>query len=335
MLPFHRSRPAGRCRNVAEMRGPSTGLIVLSLAFAVASAPATAVAQSVEEQARRSFEQGLAAEQTGRSVEACESFRKSLGLVREIGPLLKVKDCDVRERKLVSARAALEELIKRWPGQDADLEQLKAELQVVIQRTPRLTVTSAPSAPAGIRVRLDGRSIALPQTELPVDPGDHEILVELPQRPIEGLTITIQESERKSISVPAPPAWNGEPKPVGPRPPPAQDDGLSGLAIGGIVAGSVGVLGFVGAAITGALVLGKQSEFEDCQAGTPNGCDPVALKDEGDTLLVANGVLFGVGILGVGLGATLLIVDAVSTPSPAAKVELGLGPASAMLRVRF
>ena len=84
-------------------------------------------AGTAEEEARKSFEQGLALEAT-QPAEACKSFRKSLEFTRELGPLTKVKECDVREGRLLEGREKLRELTTRLPAEDPELPALKAEL---------------------------------------------------------------------------------------------------------------------------------------------------------------------------------------------------------------
>ena len=111
------------------------------VALACMATATTALAQpSAEASARAAFDRGLAAETAGRDEEACTHFRESLSLQRELGPLLKVKGCDVREGKLVAARRGLRELIGRWVEPGQDLEALKAELTRVEARIAHVTV---------------------------------------------------------------------------------------------------------------------------------------------------------------------------------------------------
>lgn len=310
----------------------------MPVCFATATLLATAPAWAggAEDEARKLFEEGTAAESSGRAAEACAKFRQSLGLVREVGPLLKVKDCDLRDGKLVSGEASLRELISRWPQPGPELDALKTELAAVEKRIPRITLKLREGAPIGVSVRLDGTAIDFPANDRAVDPGKHELSVEVPDRPTDRIVVELRDGERKTIEVPA-----RAPDPVKPPPPPETSSGLGALGIVGIVLGAVGVGGFVGAGVTGKLVLDKQTEFEDRHCGPedalPDAEDCGIIASDGDTLLIANGVMWGVGIAGIAVGASLLIVDlATGSDEPTApKASLGVRPGYAELTIRF
>jgi hypothetical protein len=287
-------------------------------------------AGGAEDEARRTFEEGLEAERNGQA-SACGKFRKALELIREVGPLKKVKECDVRDGKLLLARAKLEELIARWPVQDAELEGFKTELAAVRGRIAHVDLALAAGAPPGTKARIDSKPVDVPATSVELDPGEHEILVEVPSKPIERTTVTLGDGENKSLTIPlAEPRSTEGPTPPTPHPAEAKG-GLGGLGIAGIVIAGVGVGAFVGAGVTGGLVLSKSDEFDACKKTS---CpDLQALKSDGDTLLIANGVLFGVGIAGVGLGATLLVIDLATGPSDESS-QSGLRPAPSAARLR-
>lgn len=312
------------------MRRSATASILASLWLTTAT---SAWAQSTpEEAARKLFDEGLAAEGAGDKARACEKFRASLQMQRELGPLEKVKDCDAKEGKILSAKLNLNELILRWPTPGPELDAMRKEVGRLDTRLGRLTFTVRKGAAAGIRLRLDGAEVPLPSTSLEVDPGKHEMLVDGPGGILEKTELVVGEGERKMVEVPR--AKAEEPiKKVELPPPPPPATGLGGLGIGGLVIGGVGVLGFVGAGVTGGLVLSKKSDFDSC-VETPGCSARGALADEGDTLLIANAVTWAVGIAGVGLGATLLIVDLASSPS-GARVEASLGPGLSGVRVTF
>ena len=308
-----------------------------TLLFALGAliAPATALAGGAEDEARRLFQEGDAAERAGKPAEACAKYRQSLALVREVGPLSRVKDCDLREGKLISGEANLRELIQRWPQPGPELDALNAELKSVEKRVPHLTVTLRAGAPLGVTARLDGNTIDFPANDRAVDPGKHELLVDVPGRPVEKMLVELRDGERKTIEVPAATEAPAKPPPVQ-----ASEGGLGALGIVGVVVGAVGVGGFVGAAVTGKLTLDKQDEFEAGHCGpedplpAASGC--AAIASDGDTLLIANGVLWGIGIAGVAVGATLLIVDLAVSDEPAAPAAtVGLGLGTAELTVSF
>jgi hypothetical protein len=198
-----------------------------------------AYAGPAEDAARKSFEEGLAEESRG-SAAACAKFRKALELLREVGPLKKVKECDARENKLRAARDKLRELIERWPVQDAELEGFKTELVAIEASIPRLTLTARADAPAGMKVRVDAVAVALPANELELDPGEHEVLVEAEGQALVRTPVTLAAGERKTLALPTEGAKSTPPPTVVPPP---KETGLGTLGVVGIAIGSVGVAG--------------------------------------------------------------------------------------------
>ena len=306
-------------------------------AFAFGLCSALTASQNVwagtaEEEARKSFEQGLALEAT-QPAEACKSFRKSLEFTRELGPLTKVKECDVREGRLLEGREKLRELTTRLPAEDPELPALKAELVQVEARIARVEIALRPQVTAAVRVMLDAKPLAVPST-VEVDPGAHELVVETEGRPVERTTLSLGDGEAKQLQVPSEEALRPPPQPVLPD----ADEGLSGLGIAGIAIGAAGVAGLIGGAITGGMVLSSQSEFEQCRdLGEPAGCSQESIADSGNTLLTVNGALFIGGGALAAVGATLLIIDLTSgsTEEPPASATLRVGPSGAAFKLAF
>ncbi len=276
----------------------------------------SALAQSPEQNAREAFESGLAAESAGDGKRACELYRKSLQLLRELGPLRKSTNCDMNEGRLIAARAALDELIARWPRTGAELDDLKRERAAVAARIPKLTLEAR--AGSTVTVRVDGTTVTVPST-IELDPGAHDVSVEEAGQPPKSIGVRLEEGQRTSLTVPETSSTSA-----------SSDDpsgGPSGILVGGIVGLGVGGLALIGAGITGGLVIAKDADHEACVKES----DCASLADEGNALLDANTALWITGLVAAGVGATLLIVEAVSGPS----VEASIGPASASLRVTF
>ncbi len=211
-------------------------------------------AGSAEDEARRSFEEGLALEST-QPDEACKSFRKSLDLTRELGPLAKVKECDLRQGKILEAREKLRELTGRLRPDDPDLAALTQELSEVEARVARIEIALPPEVTVSVRVTLDTTPVTVPST-VEVNPGAHELVVETEGKPVERSTITLGDGEARKVQVPSEASLRAS----APMIPP--EGNLTGLGIAGVVVGSVGVAGLIGGAITGGMLLSSQSEFE-------------------------------------------------------------------------
>ncbi|NUO52657.1 MAG: hypothetical protein HOV80_27740 [Polyangiaceae bacterium] len=288
---------------------------------------ANARAQSAVDEGREAFARGIAAEEGGRAAEACKEYRKSLSLVRELGPVRKVAQCDANDKKVISAIRLLEELATRLPVEDPERAAVDGEIVALKARTGRLTIKQRAGAPAVSRLRLDAQDVAFPAADVPVDPGKHELVIETPGKAARIVVVEIAEGGSTSIDVP-PQEDEAAPKPVAPPPPRATEE-RPNLWLAGWLVTAVGVSGFVVAGATGGKLLGDHADFEDCKARLD--CDPKPLADDAQPLLVANAIAWGVGAVGVGIGATLLIVEAVGRP----KVEAQVGAGSANLRVRF
>ncbi len=311
---------------------PTVGLYPLVALMGIATATTTLAQPGAEASARAAFDRGLAAESAGRNDEACGHFRESLSLQRELGPLLKVKTCDVREGKLVAARRGLRELIGRWVEAGPELEALKAELTSMDGRIAHLAVRVGP-APIE-RVEIDGARVTLPADDLELDPGAHELVVEVVGQPVQRSRLELSEGEHRTLTV-------GEekaaPKVVTPptlRPRP-REGGIGPLGVVGIVGLGLGGLGLVGAAVTGGLVLQQRSDFESgsCADSESQTCIDIASK--GQSLLLANGISWGVGLGAAVLGTTLLIVDIVTHKPDGPGVKAALSPMGASAVVTF
>lgn len=291
-------------------------LLGFSLAASGVLAASDAHAGTPEEDARQALMEGLEAEKNGGS--GCEKFRVALGLIRELGPLLKVKECDLREGKLVAAKGKLTELIANWREADGNVEKFKAELAEVERKLARVSVALATDAPAGVRVRIDGNAVAVPTVDLELDPGEHEMLVEVPGRPLTRTLLDFAEGERPSIVVPQKAESGPDPKP------PIEDaDGGSGLLIGGITLSAVGGVGLVVGGVLIGLASGKSDEIATlCGEDTPPpACDgdPAlanALVSEGETFATGAYVGFGIGGAALATGLILAIVGATSSSQP-------------------
>ncbi len=267
-------------------------LAAFAAACGVASVAISALAQSAEQDARLAFQAGMEAEGAGDRAAACEHFRKSLSLVRELGPLRKVARCDAEQSRVVEAKAALEELLSRLPDDDPERPALTAELEAVTQKVGSITITRR-GPTTGLRVRVDGKPTDAFDEPRPINPGRHRVEVEAAGEPPDVFDVTVPTGSSLTVEVPRAARATGEPQP--PR--------ATGLWIGGWITTAVGGAALVGAAVTGGLVLAKESEYDDCTTGCKD------LQSEGNSLLVANGVLWAVGAAAAATGVTLLVID--------------------------
>jgi hypothetical protein len=183
------------------------------------------------------------------------------------------------------------------------------------------------AATAEVRVVIDGQAVApeLVGTELERDVGSHQIEAFVGDRALTRQTVTLTEGARETavlvVEIPeaAPP----------PQPPPV-DDTLAtpahGLAIGGYVALGIGVLG---AAATVVAIVVREGALSDLAGECPDHaagatCPPTVTEfvDRGETSSLLVNVFAAVGIAGVGVGAALLIADALGDDATEAGVRI-------------
>ncbi len=142
--------------------------------------------------------------------------------------------------------------------------------------------------------------------------------------------IAEQDSAIKEPRPPLPPPPRPESRPEAPaeapaaRPPPARDRTLPyvALGLGGLAAG--------GAALTGILAKGEYDDAKD-------NCSPRCTDEDvssGKSLALVSTVLTGVAIVGVSVGAVLLLTEPKSQEAPlnarrGPRVDVALGPAGA------
>jgi hypothetical protein len=208
---------------------------------------------------------------------------------------------------------------------DAELE-----LSALRKRIPRLVVNVVGGASAAA-VELDGRPVppALIGIERPMDPGDHSIVARRGARETER-RITLAEGSREVVvlDLSGPDAAPGS----SPSPASKEGDGSAQRTVGWVSLG-VGIAG-VATGVTFALIAsGKQSDLDAVCAGSR--C-PAGTEDEIDAFERARTlslVGYGVGIVGVGLGTTLLITAPKNHHR--AGISPFVGPGAAGVRGRF
>lgn len=307
----------------------------LAAAFVVAAFVRPALADKTDDDAKRAeelFKEARAAIEANDYVSACPKFEQSLALVRRAGTLFNLAQCEEHEGRLVSAmRYYKEGIVVLDPG-DQRLGPSKKRLTALEPRIPRLLIKPAADLPKDARVTIDGKDAEGLSIEIPVDPGEHTVAVLAPKRVEQKLVVKLAEKERKEVTVSAG-AVVLEP----PRRAVVRVEPLGPLRIAGLVALGVGGLGFVGAAVTGGLVVSANAEVE---AGCPQTQCKTSVAYEasrtGKTLLVANTIAWGVGIAGAGAGVALFLIGGKKGKEKAAPSHsLSVGPAFLGVRGSF
>jgi hypothetical protein len=284
----------------------------------------TAFADETDDDRKRAetlFNEARAAVTANDYATACPKFEESLKLARRAGTLFNLAQCEEHEGRLVTAVQYYKEgIVVLEPG-DPRLGPSKKQLASIEPRLPYLTVKLQGNLPPGGRVTLNGREIEAFDKEFPVNPGRQILKVLAPKHAdeVEGFFMAEAARDTKIVKVGA-----RLPDPLPPKP----TKFFTPQRIAAFSAFGVGAVGFVGAAITGGLVVSAHSRMED-------GCSETACltaagyeaSKTGRSLLIANTVAWGVGIAGAGVGTFLLLYKGKRAPSkPRADHSFVIGP---------
>jgi len=285
------------------------------------------------------FDSARAAMDRGDLATACEQFRASDRLDAAAGTELNLADCEEKRGRLATAwelyRTAAEKLTER----DERLALANARIQALTPRLPRLTVLLAAGAPASCVVRsgsteLSAAALGVP---LPMDPGDHELVVAAPGYQPRSIMVRLAEGETRSVTVspgaatpsaPAAPDHASAPAPAPPRSGPVSHRRALGLGLAGL-----GVAGFGVGAVAGLMAVGKKSTVDE-QCGPDKSCSAagVSAARAGHTLQVVSNVGWLLGATALGAGAYFLLSGGESA-KPSTTVSLVTSPAESRLSV--
>ncbi len=287
------------------------GLVLVSALFASSGARAQDTRDPAA--AEELFRQGRAASEKNDFSTACAKFRESNRLDPAVGTVFNIADCEEKLGRLATSWTLFQEVVQRLPPADnrrAIAEQRASKLE---PRVPKLSIRLAPSDRSDVTVRRDGVSLgtASLDTPLPVDPGDHIVIVQAPgTRPAE-FHAQVAEGQNAVLAVAIGETLAATDQPVtGPNT--EAPTGHAPNHTAAYVVGGVGVAGLITGAIAGGLVLNKKSTVNSECTGKQCSQAGVDAANTGKTLGVVTTVGLITGVVGLG-AATYLFVSA---PSP-------------------
>jgi hypothetical protein len=254
---------------------------------------------------------------------ACEKFAASNKLEPAVGTVLNLGYCSEMLGRVASAWGDYRDALYQLPPNDSRAAIARERIKALEPRLPYLTVRAMPGSPPGLEVLLDG--VQLPNealgSEVPVDPGSHAVVTHAPGRQVAQFQATVREGEHAELRVGA-----GEPASATPSASPSTSATLpskeqpgspeparSSPPVAGYVVGAVGLASLAASVITGVMALGKNATVhEHCQSDPAHGgraCDAEGLSaaSSGKTLALISDVSLGVGIVGLGVGTTLVL----------------------------
>lgn len=290
-----------------------------------ALAPRTALAQARDPAgAEALFREGRALSDAGDIAGACAKFRESDRLDPALGTTFNIADCEERLGRLARAWTLFDEVSQRLPAADKRRAVAQKRAAALEPRLPKLSIRLAAGAPEGTRVVRDGVELgsASHGSALPVDPGEHVVVVSAPGRAERKFELIVSEREIRALEV-AP----GEPlaSASSARPAsPTQHDGAPAKReppVLGYVLGGVGIAGLLTGAVAGALVLQKKGVVDD-HCDSEKRCDGEGMDatKSGKTWGVVTTVGLVTGVVGLSAGAYLVLSAGSSSDGAAASI---------------
>jgi len=272
-------------------------------------------------EARTLFEDGRAALKNGDYANACPKLEQSQRLDPGTGTLYNLASCYEGQQRLASAWTAFLEVAEAAKRADQAERETAARARVAAlqPRLPHLRVTL--EGPDRRTLTLDGAPFAdgLVNTDVPVDPGGHELGADAPGKKhwalhieaTEATTVTASVPVLEDVAVVATPPTEGVPVAVPPSeqpipsvPPPAPASNWQTIAA--IVSGGLGV---VGLGVGTGLGIEAITNWSDAKAqhGCPSVCTGSAYTSwsTANNAATASTVSFIVGGVLVATGAVL------------------------------
>jgi hypothetical protein len=290
------------------------------------------------------FRDGREAMKRGDFATACPKLAESQRLDPAPGTLLNLSECEEKSGKLASAWQHARETLDQLPAGDDRVPIARKRTADLEKRVPRLTIRLADDAASGVTVMRDDVELGRASlgTKLPVDPGEHVVVVRAPGRKDARFKVSIAEGEAKTIGVAAGDLAPGEGEAGnlsrggssrgGALPADQPAPGKSQRNVGWGIAG-VGVIGLiVGVAENIRWKTQEQNVKDNCQTVRADGkveCidanyanDQQAARDRNQTISTVSYVVGGAALV----GGVALVLSAPSS-SGGATNQVRIGPA--------
>jgi hypothetical protein len=237
--------------------------------------------------------------------EALPWFIESERLDPAAGTLMNLATCEEKLGRVASAWQHWKEAADALGPSDDRMPLARSHVEALEPRLPRLAISLASGRDEGARVLRDDVELG-PATQgvaLPVDPGRHTVVVQMPGHRAERFVVSLQEGETKQLEV--------HPGAIEPATPPAQRGAADWPRTAGWVMAGTGVAGVGAAAVTGFMLLDRKKALDaDCPNKTCLTQEGLDAASSARTLTAVNTAAWIAGGVGLGLGAYLLISTA-------------------------
>ncbi len=310
------------------MKAADAMFAIRPMVLAVALTTASWVSAQVRDPAAADalFREARSLMKEGKYTAACPKLAESQRLDPAAGTLINLGDCFQKTGELASALQALRDALDMLSPTDSRVGPVKEEMAALEKRVPRLTIRLAPDTPEDARVLRDqveygAASLGMP---IPVNPGEHLIVVTASGRAKKAYPVAISEGQAREITVtvgkvlspgasteelgPAPPpaAASPTPKAAAPDTSSAPD---SSRTVGGIF-GGVGVVALGTGVVTGLMLDERQSTVDANCDSTTKLCNDegYSAAQDGKTLRTVSFVGWGIGLAGIAAGGYFLFL---------------------------
>ena len=251
--------------------------------------------------------------------------------------------------------AAFDKLSDEEQKAEADREEIASKRRAELEkRVPKVVLRVPVDAPGSTKVMRRGAdsgallpvAIGVP---LPIDPGEHTIVTQIPGR-ADGFTkFTLKESENRIVEVKIPPPSAAgdptrKPAPIQPVPTltPSLDVGMSGRRIAAYAVGGIGVLGVLGGFVAGAITFAQKDAIEkNCLPTNQKMCNPTGVNAKNTAKIagLSSTILFPIGAVGLGVGAILYFTEPppskFGSTQPSFRWNVAAGPGSAGVEAEY
>jgi hypothetical protein len=303
---------------------------------AAALGPGPALAQDTANEriaAETLFREALQLMGDGNYSEACPKLAESQRLDPGLGTLINLALCHEAEGKTASAwlefseAASLARQNKRPDRERVARQHIKA-LEPKLSKLA-VRVSAEARAVPGLEVQRDGIAIkeGVWGSAIPVDPGRHEVTATAAGYEPWSTALEVSlEPKQHEVNVPGLTKKKEEPPPPAPAPapspPPSAQASVSSQSFSlsqrtvGFAVGGVGLASMLVGGYFGYQAISKSTKADNrCPDEACSNQEGVDLSKEADTSAVVADVAMGVGLVGLGVGAYLVL----TAPPPASK----------------
>jgi hypothetical protein len=287
----------------------------VAICVAVCMAPAVALADRPDPaSAEALFREGRQRAEAGDWAKACPLFAESNRLDFALGTSMNLAACEEHIGKLASAWERYGELLEALPPNDDRRAFVAGSVARLRRVVPRLTILLATPLIDGTTLVRDGVDLgsASVGVDLPVDPGEHSIVVAAPGRAARTYVVALAPGQRLTL-----PAEAGEPIANAGRTgaPHRTEARTAGWILGGIGVGALAVGTFLG-----VRALSERSASDGlCAMGVCRDRAGLDDYDAAKSSALGADIALAAGAVSLAIGGYLLVTSMIKArPSPAA-----------------